>query len=358
MRFGKSSLLVAASLGLCAFTSQSFGIEASTDPLGVIQINALGNSDTLVSLPLKHPSDFNGVVASVDGSVVTLAGTPGWTADDWVYNGDTQLSTYYLFVRDGDMAGSYFTIVDNDAASVTLDVAGSDLSGLLADTAVSIHPYYTLAELFPEGEGLNESTSAVDRQSELFFPDIAGEGINLASAATFFFMDGHFHRVGGDLSEIYDNYILLPDGYFILRNNVATATEISFLGEVIMSDVAMPLIALEGTQQDNIIGLQRPIEMTLDESGLITSNAFAVTTDPSDIQDMLLVFDMSEAKKNRSANDADRYFYYNNGWRLDGADIATDYGDTEVFTPGTGFIIRKAAALADEQKVWSNSANY
>lgn len=359
MRFGKSSLLVAAGLSLSAFSAQSFGIEASTDPLGVIQINALGNSDTLISLPLKQPSEFNGVVDSVNGAVVTVSGSPAWAADTWVYDADSGNPTYYLFVGDGALAGSYFTITDSAEATVTLDIGtDGDISSLAASDAISIHPYFTLSELFPNGEGLNASTSPAQRNSELLFPNVGGLGINLASEATYYFMNGNFYRVGGDLNVTHNDDFLLPDSYFILRNNVATETKVTFLGEVVMDDLAMPIIAQDLSQQDNIIGLQRPIEMTLDESGLVSSGAFATTTDSSSPTDVLLVFDNSVAKKNRTSDDATQFYYFNGAWRKVGEPDTSDFGDTQVFTPGTGFIIRKATALSVSEQVWSNSANY
>jgi len=350
MRFGKSSLLVAVGLGLTAFSTQSFGIEASTDPLGVIQISALGNSDTLISLPLKQPSEFNGVVASVAGSSVTVEGTPAWAVDAW-----TTGANYYLFIGDGTMAGSYFTIDSSDASSVTVD---GDVSSLSAGDAISIHPYFTLSDIFPNGDGLNASTSPAERNSELLFPNVGDLGVNLASGKTYYFMDGDFYMVGDDLDSTHNDDALLPDSYFILRHNVATSTEVTFLGEVVMDDLAMPIISQDVSQQDNVIGLQRPIEMTLDESNLAGSGAFQATTDPNSITDMLLVFDNAVAKKNRTAADATKYYYYDGHWSKVGEDAATDFGSEQVFSPGTGFIIRKATALSLTEDVWSNSANY
>ena len=123
----------------------------------------------------------------------------------------------------------------------------------------------------------------------------------------------------------------------------------TFTGEVVMGDLGLPLVFQDSSQQDNLIGLQRPIEMSLDESGLATSGAF-------EAGDELLVWDNAEAKQNRLTADATVYTWDGAKWVKDGG--SDDVGAELVFTPGTGFIIRKATGTEVNDVDWVNNPNY
>ena len=322
--------------------TQTYGVEAVTNPVGVIQKTALGDSDTALSIPLKLPAEFNGVVSGAPaGSTVTAAGSPGWTADEWAGGG------YYAFLRSGAAAGNYATITANDADSLTLDV--EDLIDVVDGNSFSIHPYWTLGLLFPGGDGVNPSTSHVERDSEIFMPDSSSIGINLAAESTFYYYDGAFRRVGAALDSVHDDTILYPDSYFILRNNTSSSTTVTFTGEVVMGDLGLPILFQDDGQQDNIVGLQRPIEMSLDESGLASSGAF-------EAGDELLVWDDTVAAKNRLASTATVYTWSGAIWQINNA--GDDVGSDLVFTPGKGFIIRKADGSEISDVDWLNSPNY
>lgn len=339
MRLVKLSRLPLLFSFIGSLSVQSFGIEATTNPVGVIQISALGESDTLVSIPLKQPAVFNGVVDGTSGVELTAAGSPGWTADEWA-------DSFYAFVRTGASAGMYATIDGNTASSISLDV--DDLAAVVQGDSFSIHPYWTLSLLFPQGAGVHESSSHVERNTEIFIPGF-GEGINLGADATYYLLDGDWYKVGAPLTETFNDAILLPDSYFVLRNNIATNTTVTFTGEVVMGDLGLPLIYQDQSEQDNIVGLQRPIEMSLDESGLASSGAF-------NAGDQLLVWDNAVAAQNRLLSTATVYTWDGAKWIKDGVDA--DAGADLVFTPGRGFIIRKAVGANVNQDNWVNAPNY
>ncbi|MCZ6672455.1 MAG: TIGR02597 family protein [Verrucomicrobia bacterium] len=339
MRLAKLSRIPSMIILFGYFAAQTFGIEATTNPVGVIQVTALGDSDTLVSLPLKQPAVFNGVVNSVSGADLTAEGSPGWAGDEWA-------DSYYAFMRSGAAAGAYATILSNTANTLTLDVVSLEVDGPVATDSFSIHPFWTLDSLFPQGAGVHESPEHVDRQTELFFPSFA-EGINLAAEATYYYIDGVFNKVGATLGVDYGGTIILPDSYFILRNNITTSTTVTFTGEVVMGDLSLPVIFQDQSEQDNIIGLQRPIEMTLDESGL--SATF-------ETGDQLLVWDHATADQNRLISSATIYTWDGAKWVKDGG--VDDAGGDMVFTPGRGFIIRKAIAGEVDEDDWVNNPNY
>ena len=335
----KPALITPVYFWIGFFTSQVDGIEATTNPVGVIQISAPGNSDTLVSLPLIQPAVFNGVVGSYSGTAVTVSGSPGWTEDAWA-------NSHYAFWRSGELEGHYATIRENMADTLFLDTEAEALAVVAAGDRVSIHPYWTLGTLFPGGEGVNAATSHVMRDTEIMFQDPNAIGINQAADSIYYYLDGEWKMVGGDLNSDYRNAIIVPDGFFIVRHNTGNGTTITFTGEVIMGKIALPILYQDVSEQDNIIGLQRPIEMTLDESGL------GPNLGPGDA---LYVWDQSVPQRNRLFTNADKYTYDGN-WRKN--DGSQDVGSDQVFLPGFGFVIRKAMNTGIDEVIWVNEPNY
>jgi uncharacterized protein (TIGR02597 family) len=122
------------------------------------------------------------------------------------------------------------------------------------------------------------------------------------------------------------------------------------LGAVAISKLSLPLRALAADPQDNSVGLIRASAVTLNNSGLISSGAFLASPLPGTRTDELLKFDNSIAEKNKTSSAI--YYYWSNAWRRVGAG-STDFGDTPVFTPGTGLIIRKATN--EPSVIWTNA---
>ena len=341
MKLLKSSIFPSIIFFFGSITGKVFGIEVTTNPVGVIQITALGNSDTLVSLPLLHPATFNGIVESLSGATeVTVSGSPGWTEDVWA-------GGYYTFGRSGLFEGQYATILSNTADSITVEGDESTLEDVVVGDKFSIHPYWTLGTLFPSGDGVNSATSHVSRDTEVMFPDVGAIGINLAAYSTYYYLGGEWKKVGGDLSWDYRDDILLPDSYFIVRHNTSNSTTITFTGEVIVGNIALPIVSQDISEQDNIIGLQRPIEMTLDQSDL-GPNLGA--------NDALYVWDQNVRQKNRLIANADKYTYVGTTWYKN--DSPVDGGSEEVFLPGFGFVIRKDVNDEVTEEIWTNPPNY
>ena len=180
-------------------------------------------------------------------------------------------------------------------------------------------------------------------------PDVGAIGINLAAYSTYYYLDGEWKKVGGDLSRDYRDDILLPDSYFIVRHNTSNSTTITFTGEVIVGNIALPIVSQDISEQDNIIGLQRPIEMTLDQSDL-GPNLGA--------NDALYVWDHTVAQKNRLIANAEKYTYdkATSTWHKNSG--AADVGSEQVFLPGFGFIVRKGVNTEVDELIWTNVPNY
>ena len=352
------ALVLGLSLSLCS-TITSVAATATTDPVGYNTISLLANSDTYVSVPFQRPAAFVGQVSSVSGNVITVAGTPGWTASQFVYASGSQSNTYYAFIRSGTKEGNYYTVTANGANTLTIDLAGDTLSGLAANDSISVVPYWTLGTLFPAsdaGVSFTITTTSASPQTQILLPDLSSTGINLSASKVYRHRTGTWKLVGG-LNPSYDDDILLPDSYFIVRN-ASSAGTLTQTGAVVLQKFVTPLITSNTTKQDNAVAIQRPIPVSLNDSGLIASGAF-VASNPTGPRtgDELLVFDNSASIINKSASAI--YFYRSGAWRKVGAANASDdFGATIVFGPTSGVIIRKATSAGGASANWSNTPTY
>ena len=338
-------------------TAVSFAATATTDPVGYNTLTLRANSDTYVSVPFQRPSVFVGQVSSVSGNMLTLAGA-SWTTNQFVYAAGSQANTYYAFIRSGSKEGNYYTITASGSNSLTVDLGGDTLAGLAAGDSVSVIPYWTLGTVFPAsdvGVSFASSASAAVRPTQILIPDLASAGINLAPTVTYFFYNGAWRRFGQSLTLNKNDDVLLPDAYFIVRNQAFTGATTQ-TGNVLVKKLVTPLATRVGGKQDNPVAVLRPIPVTLNDSGLISSGAFAPTTSVALRTDELLVFDNTVTGTNKSASAT--YFYYNGAWRKFGSSLALDFGSTVVFSPNTAVQIRKASSATGASIVWTNSPTY
>lgn len=357
---------VAAGCALAGLLAVS-GVELALSPQGALQITALAQSDTIVSIPYHRAAVFSGVVASVSGSTVTMeviAGAPNWTANELVYGGASQPNTYYLLVGTGAREGMYYTITGNATNTVTVDLAGDDLAAhLQPDDEVHIIPYWTFGTLF--GGSLAGTTSPTGVGAPftllLFGPN---PGINLSSTDSYYRYTGTsfggpgWRRKGTSPNIIKDNDILAPDNYFIVRNSSQTNQNISISGYVQMVSFRSVVGNLAMNQaQDNLVGITVPIQVSLQDAGLITSGVLAPTTSPTGVNaDVVLQFDNSVPGFNKSSIAS--YYYYSGasfggpGWRKKGVSPTIIQNSNQVFQPGQGYILRRQARPQATADLW------
>jgi uncharacterized protein (TIGR02597 family) len=235
-----------------------------------------------------------------------------------------------------------------------VNLKGDDLAalGLLVGDRVSIIPYWTLGTAFPVGNGIHPNTNPlpVNNPTEVLLPDFNGIGKNLSASKTFFYWSGAWRAIG-EGNTIKDDFVLAPNACVIVRHNVATSTVCTVPGGVVTSKISIPLAVWASGQQDNFVALPRPMPVSLDDSGLISSSAFTSSPSPLIHTDELLVFDSALAAKNKSASKT--YYYYDGAWREQSGGLS-NRGAVQVFTPGTAVIIRKAASVA-APPAWINT---
>ncbi|MDB6056477.1 MAG: hypothetical protein JWO95_321, partial [Verrucomicrobiales bacterium] len=326
-----------------------------SDPIGFVQTTLLGNSDSYVSVPFLRPAAGNALVGSMASNVITATQQypATWTANQFVYSAGTQSNNFYLRFTAGVLEGRTYAITANGASSVTLNT--TSLTGAVAGDPFVIEPYWTLNSVFPNGAGVNISPTVGNRNTEVLIPDFTTAGINLSAAKIFFFNAGVWKQTGQGAVDHGDDTLQLNSA-FIVRHNVSTNTTFLCIGAVPLQRWSTALRTPDGSagdKQDSYFGITRPIPVSLDDSGLISSGAFAASPLPGSRTDELFTFDNLAAAKNKSS--AAVYFYWNSAWRRVGAGSAV-FGATQVFMPGTGIIIRKGTNIASP--TWTNAPTY
>ncbi len=328
-----------------------------TDPVGFYKVVLLTNSDSFVSIPFTRPPAYTGIIDAISSNVVMVSGSP-WTNNQFVYNpSGGQSNTYYMLIvsTNNNREGAYYLITANTTNTLTIDLVPEDLGGVGSGDRISIIPFWTLNTVFPNGEGITPSPAIGGKKTLVLFPNIGGQGINLAAAKSFYYssVNGQWQELSSGTTN-YNDQIILPDQYFIVRQqNNAPTSNCVFSGVVPMYKVRIPLYAQSGIQQDSFVALYRPAEQTLNESGL--SNVFLASPLIGGKKDLLLVYDNNATNINKSA--VKTYYYSQAGMWREFSSGTNDVGSEVVFRPGTGVIIRKVPTNMPTI-IWQNLPNY
>jgi len=351
MNLLRSSLAILVAAGISANAETT----VATDPVGFMTIDLPVGSDTIVAAPLTKAPVFQGAVTSRNGFVLTSTGANF---------GNLTSLPHYVQVIGGTQNGMLFDISANTADTVTLVDNGVQPTGLDSGASFKVVPYWTLGQLFPlsdQGVSFTPSASTLPgtRRTQILFPNVTGTGINRSASATYFFVTNSSWRSTATASVSADNTPILPDSYFIVRNttNSAAGLKLTVAGNVNPGAVAVQLDALGNTQNDNYVSLGRPVDITLNNLGLISSGAFtpSASTLPGARRDTLLVFNNAATGFNKAASAT--YFYLTNsttnGWRST-ATANTEVGDT-VIPAAVGYVIRKATNSGTVTTFWTNT---
>jgi len=107
-------------------------------------------------------------------------------------------------------------------------------------------PHWTLATVFPASEAnisFTPTTSIPTYKTQILVPNESVSGINLPYLPTYFF-DGTSSkwRVVNDNTPDYGDDVLLPDDYFVVRNqNGASTLPLKSIGAVLTKKLTVPL---------------------------------------------------------------------------------------------------------------------
>ncbi|MDG2124705.1 MAG: TIGR02597 family protein, partial [Verrucomicrobiales bacterium] len=149
-------------------------------PVGVVSTAQLADADRFTSVPFHRQPAFNGLVASASGDRVSVQGSPDWgtSPKQFVFAAGVQEERYFACVISGAKAGYLFKVVDNGASSVTLDLNGNSLDGVVEGDLIVVVPYWTLDTIFPNGRGITASVTPSDLRTVVFKPDFDAAGTN------------------------------------------------------------------------------------------------------------------------------------------------------------------------------------
>jgi uncharacterized protein (TIGR02597 family) len=343
----------------------------ATDPVGFVTTSLRAASDNNFGVPLHRASVLQTTITAVNGNVLSVAAA--MTPSQFVYNTPAQTDNFYVYVissATAALAGSWYHVTGNDATTITvISNSGSTLQaqGLASGDKISVIPFWTLNTLFPNGAGIDATTSLSSLKTQVFFLPQAISGTNLAAEAVYFYYGGSpgagWYNLG-TFAPANDQFIS-PESYVIIRN-VGAAKSLTVTGTVPASGggaITTPLGTLAaGKAQDNFVLNPLPIPLTLAQLKLYESGAFTPTTSISAVKDQLLLFDSTTTGYNLAASAVLFYYYAGpanaaNGWYNLGT-FAGPLNDTQLVAGGAGFIVRKAAAPSPSSVNWTLTSPY
>ncbi len=339
--------LFSAALLLSATTSFSQTTTASSDPVGFVTVTVPAQSDAVLAVPLNRSAVFKGVIQSISGSTITVAGTsPGWaTAPQQFVQSLTQINTYAVQLASGTKEGMIGKITANTANSVTIQLeAGDDLSGVKTEAVdgvglgdhVDIMPFWTPSALLG---------NLVAGTEFLGFENVSA-GVNKSSSELYGATGSGWED--GDTSADVSNVPIAFGRGFVLRNNSGTALSTSMVGTVPMvkSRVRLSNLAVN-TDQDIRFGFTSPVPESITTLGI-----------PATDGDAIFAFNNSAIGKNKSAAFTYTYDGLSSSW-ID-EDLGGPIDSTVKLQPGFGYLYRKfrKSGVNPQSVVWQKLPSY
>ena len=350
---------------------------STTEPVGVLTIPLAAQSDTRVAIPLLRLTRFAGALQSVAGNVLTVAGAPNWTANQFAFAPQAgQHDTFFILfgANPANAAtgsptpkeGGFYPVVANGANTLTADLGGDDLSAVQPGTRVTLIPYWTVGTAFPAadaGKSFVPSASPTQRATTVLpasarnvVPGDPGE-FRADPTAAYYFYAGAWRRGDLDPGVVCDDDMLYPDAHFIVRNPDATALTFQPVGVVLTAKFTVPVptpTASPGVPLDFPVGLPRPLAVSLNDLGLTSSGTIAPADASPNSPDSVFVFDNAAAGYDKAP--VATYSFAQGAWRKVGAPSAQDFG-ADVVPAGAGFTLHKGAGDG-ATLFWLNSPNY
>ena len=308
--------------------SSLFGV--STDPVGFVSVSVPANSDAVLAVPLNRAAEFKGVIQSISGNVITVSGTPAWTANAFA-PGVTTNKTYAVQIAGGAKEGLIGRITANgvDTITVTLD-SGDDLTNI-GTVAIPLDP-----------DGAGPLTAQADQiDIKPYWTPGSLLGTNLPAATEFL---GFENWENGETGDDATHSPIKFGKSFILRNNSASPISLSMVGSVPMTAAVIRLSTLgNNTDQDQRIGFMSPIP-----ESIINLNI------PAQAGDIIFGFDNSATGKNKSASIV--YAFDGTNWVND--ETGDPLGINDKLQPGFGYMFRKFRTATPQTVVWRKLPSY
>ncbi|MBL9159875.1 MAG: TIGR02597 family protein [Verrucomicrobiales bacterium] len=357
----KASGIVLSSGFFLGVLGTASAAEVFSPVVGFLKFDCLAESDTIVSAPFHQTPRWAGRAAAVPTSPspgvvrISLKDNPSFAT------GELKNAPHFLYCRDttGAHRGRHFLIVEHGANTVDVSAALSDLGSLAIDGLVSIIPAWTLNTLFPPASQttLHASTGSLasQRVSELLFFDTTTVGTSLAPTRRFFVTNAAWFEVGSYSAA--GNTVIEPGQAFIIRHPAGVAATTFVPNQQVQGGLASVAMGAtrDGLDRDIMIALPRPVPMTLDQLDFAPGQFVESTsTAAGDRKDQLLVFDNTQALRNRQPSAI--YFRTGGQWVRDTAGYPAS--GSQMIEPSAGLIVRREGDAGTSPLVWVNAPTY
>lgn len=292
MRSSLATILTVAVAAGSVLDSTVLAQSAATDPVGFITINVGAGSAaspvlSLVSPTLLRPVEWQGAIATITGTAITVAGTP-WADGQFGTNGQ-----YFVEVSSGANAGAWTDIESSTTNGLTtLD----DLSAFASPaTTIRIRKHTKLTDFVGvnNSAGLQGGTNAESADEVLVYDG--------ANATVYFYYTGPVPAPGWyDLSfNSAANVVIAPHQGVVIRRKTAGAVNFVAMGSVKTGNTMFPI-----RSGLNVVGTVAAKGLTLATSGLYTGSTVTGVQAASNAAaaDEVTVF---------SPSGPTVYFYYN-----------------------------------------------
>ena len=264
MRFPPASAHAAALLtAFSCLTAPAFGQSAATDPVGFITVNVAAGSAASPTLSLVSPTlmqavEWQGAIATITGTAITVAGTP-WTAAQFGTNGQ-----YFVEVASGASAGAWTDIQSSTTNGLTtLD----DLSAFASPTtAIRIRKHTKLTDFLGvnNSAGLKGAASVANADEVLVY-----DGSN--STVYWYYDASDAQGPAGWYNTSYQsaaNVVIAPHEGVVIRRKGTAPVSFQAMGSVKTGNTYFPV-----KTGLNVLGTVSAYGLTLATSGLYTGNA-------------------------------------------------------------------------------------
>ena len=328
------TLLLCSSLVPLVLQAQS----GTTEPVGIVTIQAPAHTDTALPISMTRPAVFDGTVGTLSGSVLSVADAPNWKTNQFT------VQAHYVRFKTGKAAGRYYTVTASEGNRLTIDWNGEQSAASAGDEFLVI-PFWTLATLLPPEQA---GRSFIETRPRSLGTVVYARDANQSSAmpATFVFSGGAWRGFGQTDGPDLGATTFPPDATLMLRNG-QVGTAVMAGGTVRTTPASVVINAQGGTARlDNEISLGVPASVSLAKSNLVGSGAFESSPSDDARRDELRVFNGSQ----RVAT----YYYSRGAWRKVGAAPEENFDQTRVFVEGTRVVLSKAGTGAKPKTVYWN----
>ena len=276
----------------------------STDPVGYTQLSCLANSDTRLSIPFTRPAEFTGLISSItqanNTATITVASTPGWTANQFQYVATTQPKTYYAIVGPNNNTLAGTVSVTNNSKTVT--GTGTTFTNLAKGDVINVNGYVGVVD------------SVASATSLTLVSNFIGATATGASAT--------FNRSPKEGS------------YYTVTSNGTNTLTVALNGD----SLAAVASAVGNTTVTLIPYWTLGTAFPASDAGV--SYAASPNPNPRNRATQILLPDLVSSGVDLVPSTG--YYNYDGKWRLAGGDPAASYDDT-IFLPTTFFLLRNTS---------------